>query len=72
MLDLLGARGRWFGGIGAAAPEATLLVSVFALCQLVSAPLLGQLSDRVLQPFLLGAREPVAAERSAADAHSTT
>ncbi len=27
VLDLLGARGRWFGGIGAAAPEATLLVS---------------------------------------------
>lgn len=27
VLDLRGARGRWFGGIGAAAPEATLLVS---------------------------------------------
>ena len=27
VLDLRGERGRWFGGIGAAAPEATLLVS---------------------------------------------
>lgn len=27
VLDLRGARGRWFGGVGAAAPEPTLLVS---------------------------------------------
>ena len=27
VLDLRGELGRWFGGIGAAAPEATLLVS---------------------------------------------
>lgn len=30
VLDLLGARGRWFGGIGAAAPGPTLLVSAVA------------------------------------------
>ena len=39
---------------GATALQATLLVSVFALCQLVSAPLLGQLSDRIgRKPMLL-------------------
>jgi MFS family permease len=39
---------------GASALEATLLVSVYALCQLVSAPLLGQWSDRIgRKPVLL-------------------
>jgi DHA1 family tetracycline resistance protein-like MFS transporter len=39
---------------GATELEATLLVSVFALCQLFSAPLLGQLSDRIgRKPMLL-------------------
>ena len=39
---------------GASAFEATLLVSVFAVCQLVSAPLLGRLSDRIgRKPMLL-------------------
>ena len=33
---------------------ATLLVSVFAVCQLISGPLLGQLSDRIgRKPVLL-------------------
>jgi MFS family permease len=39
---------------GASALQATLLVSVFAVCQLFSAPLLGQLSDRIgRKPMLL-------------------
>jgi DHA1 family tetracycline resistance protein-like MFS transporter len=39
---------------GATALQATLLVSVYALCQLFSAPLLGQLSDRIgRKPMLL-------------------
>ncbi len=39
---------------GASALEATLLVSTFAVCQLVSGPLLGRASDRVgRKPMLL-------------------
>jgi MFS family permease len=40
--------------LGATPLQATLLVSVFALCQLVSGPLLGRISDRVgRKPLLL-------------------
>src|SRR5215831_5888110 len=40
--------------LGATPLQATLLVSVFAACQLVSGPLLGQISDRVgRKPMLL-------------------
>jgi DHA1 family tetracycline resistance protein-like MFS transporter len=39
---------------GASALEATLLVSIYALCQLVSGPLLGRVSDRIgRKPVLL-------------------
>ncbi len=42
---------------GASALEATLLVSTFAVCQLVSGPLLGRASDRVgRKPMLLGSQ----------------
>ncbi len=41
-------------GLGATPLQAMLLVSVFALCQLVSGPLLGRISDRVgRKPMLL-------------------
>src|SRR5260221_9035011 len=38
---------------GAPPLQATLLVSVYALCQLVSGPLLGQISDRIGRKPLL-------------------
>jgi beta-ribofuranosylaminobenzene 5'-phosphate synthase len=43
VLDLRGARGRWFGGIGAAAPAPTLLVSA---CRAAALAVEGEDADR--------------------------
>ena len=46
VLDLRGARGRWFGGIGAAAPMPTLLVSA---CRAAELEVTGEDADRAVR-----------------------